>query len=383
MRRCVLALATVSSGGCGFSISFGDSAPNDSMIDAASDGPCATFSTFIDTCDLPQGASLSITGMHTFDTDSGLLTDPIGTVVPVKTATVNLAHNAIDVQAIFIDDLMLDGVLLARGSRPFAIIASGDVELVGNSVIEVGMGGAGAQVECATPAKSGEPDGTGGGGGGGGALGADGGRGGDGDTDGDGSAGADGGVAMPTPTAIIGGCSGGAGGDGDEQGGRGGAGGGAIFVVSATKIAIGGTAGINAGGEGGRGGMKSGGNTGDAGGGGGGSGGTILLEAPQVRNDGTLSANGGGGGEGSDNGGSSGDPGDSALLGTAAALGGDGNSGGGAGGAVGGNSAMPSGGPEPGARPGGGGGGGGSVGFIRIVATQMNLGSKVSPLPVP
>lgn len=380
--RAVLALVIATLGGCGFSISFGDNAPSDGTDGSTIDQPCMTFSTFIDTCELPDGAALALTGMHTFDTDSGLLTDAIGTVVPVKTGTVNLAHNGIDVQAIFVDGFQLDGTLRAIGSRPFAIIARHDVELVGTSVIEVGMGGAGAQTACTDPASNGEQDDGGGGGGGGGALGADGGHGGDGDSDGDGSAGALGGRAIPAPSAIIGGCGGGKGGDGNpDKGGNGGAGGGAIFVASATRITIGATAGINAGGAGGQGGFKNA--DGDAGGGGGGSGGTILLEAPRVRNDGTLSANGGGGGEGSDNGGSAGRIGSDATLGTAAATGGDGNSGGGAGGAAGGNSTMPSGGAEPGQRPGGGGGGGGSVGFIRIVAGEMQIGSKVSPTPQP
>jgi hypothetical protein len=340
--RGVLALAML--GGCGFSLSFGDGTPADSSVDVAlADAPC-DFSTFIDTCGLPQGASLDLVGDHTFDTDGGILKDAIGNEVPVKTAIVNLAHNGIDVQAIFVDKLGLDGVLTARGSRPFAIIARNDVELVGTSVIEVGMGGAGAQSTCDHPASDGQQRNTGGGGGGGGALGAMGGHGGDGDR-------------------------------------GGGAGGGAVFVVSATKIVIGGNAGINAGGAGGKGGLKN--SDGDAGGGGGGSGGTILLEAPRVRNDGTLSANGGGGGEGSDDGGSAGHIGYDATLGTASAMGGDGNSSGGAGGAFGGNSSAPSGGPKPPKKPGGGGGGGGSIGFIRIVASEMTIGSKVSPTPVP
>ena len=368
-------------GGCGFSLAFDnapDGAPNpDGSI---GDAPCVSFSTLIDTCELPTDAPLMLTGTHTFDTDTGLLTDPIGTVIPVKTQTVVLAGNGIEVQAIFVGGLALDGFLLTRGARPFAILSTSDVELLGNSVLEVGMGGAGARTACASPAAVGQDDSTGGGGGGGGALGADGGHGGDGDSDGDGSEGAAGGLAIATPSGIIGGCAGGAGGDGDDAGGRGGAGGGAVFVASATRIVIGGTAGINAGGEGGRGGIKA--DNGDAGGGGGGSGGTILLEAPRVRNDGTLSANGGGGGEGSDNGGSSGVPGGDARLGTASPAGGDGNSSGGAGGAFGGNSSAPSGGPKPTKRPGGGGGGGGSVGFIRILASDMQLGSKVSPTPL-
>lgn len=379
IRRVLAVAISIGTGGCGFSLSVGDAPP--APPDAPpGDGPCA-FSTFIDTCPLPRGDSLALAGTHMFDTDSGLLTDPLGTIIPVKTATVNLAQDTLEVQAIFVDELTLDGVLVARGSRPFAVIATGDVELIGSSVLEVGIGAAGARETCANGAKKGEDDSTGAGGGGGGGFGDQGGRGGDGDTDGDGSSGADGGLASSLPSGIIGGCPGGAGGDGAEEGGRGGAGGGAIFVVSATKIAIGGNAGINAGGEGGQGGKKTPGNRGDGGGGGGGSGGMILLEAPIVRNDGTLSANGGGGGEGSDDGGSSGRPGSNALLGTMAAPGGDGNSSGGARGSSGGNSTMPSG-SGPNSGRGGGGGGGGSVGFIRVVGSQMDLGSKVSPLPL-
>lgn len=382
--RGVLALAMIAAGGCGFSIDIGDNTGSDASnatVDAGPDGPCTTFSTFIDTCELPQGNALMLTGNHNFDTDTGLLTDAIGTVVPVKTATINLAQNGIDVQAIFVGTLVLDGTLTATGSRPFAILARGDVELVGTSLVEVGMGGAGAQTMCASPAEAGEQDSTGGGGGGGGGLGAMGGHGGDGDSDGDGSIGGAGGAALPPPSAIIGGCAGAKGGDASpDVGGVGGRGGGAVFIASATRIQIGGTAGINAGGEGGQGGRKDA--DGDAGAGGGGSGGTILLEAPHVRNDGTLSANGGGGGEGSDNGGSAGRDGSDATLGTAPASGGDGNSTGGAGGASGGNSSQPSGGAQPPKRPGGGGGGGGAIGFIRVVAGDMQLGSKVSPTPL-
>jgi hypothetical protein len=375
------ALVLAMLGGCGFSITFGEQSP-DAMSDASTtDGPCQSFSTFTDTCELPMGTPLELTGTHTFDTDSGLLTDAIGTIVPVKTAMIVLANNGIDVQAIFVGDLVLDGTLIARGTRPFAIISTGSIDLVGNSVLEVGMGGAGARATCPNPALKGENDSNGGGGGGGGALGADGGHGGDGDSDNGRSDGAIGGKASEPPTAIIGGCRGGAGGDGDDAGGQGGFGGGAIFVASAIEITIGASAGINAGGAGGGGGIKTGG--GDAGGAGGGSGGTILLESPRVRNDGTLSANGGGGGEGSDNGGSTGDAGTDALLGTQAASGGDGNSGGGSGGSPGGNSSSPAGASNTSFNPGGGGGGGGSVGFIRIVAASMQLGSKVSPLPQP
>lgn len=376
----MLALAIAGLAGCGFSMTFGDG-PSDGIDAPTSDAPCETFSSFIDTCDLPRGGSLDLTGNHSFDTDAGLLTDAIGNVLPVKTATVNLANTGIDVQAIFIDALLLDGVLAARGSRPFAIIATGTVVLVGTSLLEVGMGGAGAQDTCVDGAQDGEPDTNGGGGGGGGALGAAGGHGGDGDSDNGRSDGAPGGIASLPPTAIIGGCRGGKGGDGDDAGGKGGAGGGAIFVVSALEISIGADAGVNAGGAGGDGGVKATG--GDAGGGGGGSGGTILLEAPRVRNDGTLSANGGGGGEGSDNGGMTGQKGFDATLGTERALGGNGRSSGGQGGAPGGNSTTPEGGSIDDADPGGGGGGGGSVGFIRVVAATMSLGSKVSPLPLP
>ncbi len=83
--RGVLALATIAIGGCGFSLSISDNNGSGDNVDGSpGDDGCATFSTFIDTCDLPRGSSLELVGMHTFDTDSGVLADAIGTVIPAQ-----------------------------------------------------------------------------------------------------------------------------------------------------------------------------------------------------------------------------------------------------------------------------------------------------------
>ncbi|MGC4091254.1 MAG: hypothetical protein QM756_25930 [Polyangiaceae bacterium] len=133
--------------------------------------------------------------------------------------------------------------------------------------------------------------------------------------------GGDGGVAAVTDPASRGGTPfgtpelvplfGGASGGGGVNEVIGGAGGGAIELVAGTSIRVGITGVINVGGGGGR-----------ANGGAAGSGGAILLEAPQVTVNGTLSANGGGGAiYNGGNPGQSGQPGITAALGSTATAG--------------------------------------------------------------
>ncbi|HEU0033040.1 MAG TPA: hypothetical protein VFQ53_20550 [Kofleriaceae bacterium] len=379
MRRPGLALFGLLAG-CSFA-----PVPLDQAGDGGPDTPitpgCTTFSSQLDTCTLPAGAALTLSGTLAFDTDTGELTQA-GTVV-TGIPTMVLATNAAEVQAILATTVTFDpGTMLrATGSRPFAIIATGDVVVGDGAIVDVGRGGAGARASCDATGGMNLDGGAAGGGGGG--FGGAGGAGGTGNNDGTPSTPGMGGAAVALPAGPLGGCPGGKGGDdNNDPGGAGGVGGGAIYIVSATKIELVANAGIDAGGAGGIGGEQHGITFGDAGGGGGGSGGMIFLEAPRVTSAGTLAANGGGGGEGSGNQaqGRNGNPGG---LDTARASGGNGGSStgtdGGAGGALGtliGDAVLDT-------DNGGGGGGGGGAGFIRVRATTPELNAQISPAPMP
>ena len=202
----------------------------------------------------------------------------------------------------------------ARGTRPLVVMATGDVTIEEDGVIDVsafgtapgpggGVGGGNTAVTGGTgdsPGQNGDSSDFGfddGGGGGGGFCGA-GGNGGEGGS----QAGGEGGGAIP-PTLLIplsAGSGGGAGlGSFSAGGGNlglGGAGGGALQISALGTIRIEGfvLAGGGAGGGGG-------GGSGDWGaGGGGGSGGGVLLEAPSIVivSGGAVTTSGGGGGGG-------------------------------------------------------------------------------------
>lgn len=378
MRAMLFALAV--SSGCGFTTN-GGSNPGDASTDVVPVDGCTTFSRQLDTCMSPTGVDQALQGVLVLDTDAGTLVDDTDAMLSITTMPVMTKTNSVEVLALFVGNLTLDGTTRLRvvGSRPLAIISRGTVTLAAGAVIDLSAGGAGARAMCSdNAAQPGAIDSGGASGGGGGGFGAAGGNGGNGDSDGGQSTGGTGGAAVTLPTGPLGGCPGAGGGEGGDPGGAGALGGGAIYIAAATKIDIAATAGINAGGGGGAGGARSGGSFGDAGGGGGGSGGMILFESPLVRSAGILAANGGGGGEGSGNN-DAGDPGDKALLTIEPALGGTGGSGTGTAGGVGGTVATPPGGTPPGAQQGGGGGGGGSVGFIHVDSTDVQLGTLVSP----
>lgn len=192
------------------------------------------------------------------------------------------------------------GAVVASGSRPLAIFASGDVLVEG--VVDVsatgddpgaGGGAPGQDTRTATGPSAGEngsiasaaEDWQNGGGGGGGLCGA-GGAGGDG-REGEGGAG---GGRHDTP-GLYGGSGGGKGAAQSEMGAAGGAGGGALQISCANAITIAGA--ILAGGGGGHGALA-----GQGAGGGGGSGGMIVLEAPvlTIAESARVHAIGGGGG---------------------------------------------------------------------------------------
>jgi hypothetical protein len=185
------------------------------------------------------------------------------------------------------------------------------------------------------------------------------------------------GAAIATVTALRGGCPGQDGEGAPNDLGKAGHGGGGVLLVAGNSINL--MAGINAAGEGGRGGLQN-----TAGGGGGGAGGMIVLNAHTVTNSAILLANGGGGGEGSGEntiGGDGSDPATIAITtpapgGALLANGGDGGVG----------SAVAAGGPgSPGAvgtnvggKLGGGGAGGGGAGII-LVPGGVTPGGMISP----
>ena len=352
-------------------------APVDTMPVPPDTGPCASFSSFFDTCAHPRSGMLDLPGDALFDTDTGEMT--VGGT-PVTVASERITTPAGDARALLAERVVISGNLVASGSLPFAIVATDSITLVGG-VIDVGAGGAGAQSSCIVGVGANGTQGAGGGGGAG--FGAVGGSGGVGDGDAvNGNQPRPGGTAGGTaslPDGPLGGCAGAAGGNDDQnQGGRGGLGGGAVFLVAGNRISIDSTSAIDAAGEGGQGGTRVVG-FGDGGGGGGGSGGMILLEAPALTCAGTLAANGGGGGEGSGDqlAGAAGQRGPRSIT---RALGGSNSSPTGSDGGRGGARDNPAGDAVLVSANGGGGGGGGGVGFIRVVALTTELvNTAVSP----
>jgi hypothetical protein len=342
---------------------------------------CRSFSSQIDTCKLDQQSLLNLSGELLFNTDTNEITRN-GTAFAVISTLAQTADGEMRVllaaQVIF----QVNAHLRVEGARGFGIVATDTITMATGALIDVSAGGAGHRTTCPGGPLRGMDDNDGAAGGGGGGFGALGGPGGNGDADNVQSlAGAGGSFAFPAPTGVLGGCDGASGGDQSPAnlGGLAGLGGGAVYLASRKSIGIAMGAVINASGGGGGGGTRTV-DTGDAGGGGGGSGGMIFLEAPVIRSDGILAANGGGGGEGS--GGSfAGVAGPAGMLGIGAAPGGMGGTPTGADGGSGGHRASPL-----GARPtmvlnGGGGGGGGGVGIIRVASPDQRLGDLVSPAP--
>ena len=296
-------------GAAGCSFEHGQVAPQDGAIEIdAIDAPpsCKTFSSQLDTCAMSESTvDLTLTGMNTYDTTTGMLTTGAN---PIPVTRINIAGKAGPLEVVLVRDFHMtaNARLRATGSMPLAIVAFGTITIDAGAVIDVAAGGAGARATCTDGAAVGANQGGGAGGGGGGGFAAAGGGGGNGDSDGgSAAAGGAGGAAFGVmPPGPLGGCAGARGGNGDANGGAGGAGGGAIYLAAAVRIDLAPGSSINAGGAGGEGGDVGGAfSDGDAGGGGGGSGGMIMIESPIVRSAGALAANGGGGGEASGGGG--------------------------------------------------------------------------------
>jgi hypothetical protein len=276
---------------------------------------------------------------------------------------------------------ILVSTTVVTGSRPLVLVAAIQIDmsvLLDASSRRGGVTGAGAD-DPACSAASGTNASNGGGGAAGGGLGAAGGAGGLGGN------GAAGGAALPTPaiTALRGGCRGGEGGDGDDpaSGGSAGSSGGAVALIAGTLVRIHANAAIYASGAGGGQGNSNEGSQSRGAGGGGGSGGLIVLDAPSIRNEGTVTANGGGGGGGGDC--CSGFPGadgtTTSYMDRAAGGLNEGNNHGGIGGD--GGAAVAVAGSAGTAPPGGGGGGGGGGGVGVIWVKGTVTGVQFSPAP--
>jgi hypothetical protein len=369
--------------GCGFHSSSGATIDSGAGSDSPGDGGgidagCG-FAELVSTCVLSFDADLPVMGAATYDTETHLLRiDGVATPVAVKTVMIGL--DPVDVISARDVHLGVSASLRAVGSHGLAIIASHDLVLDDDAVIDVSHGGAGARTSCPNGATKGLDNANGGGGGGGGGFGADGGSGGGGNlVSAMVAGGSQGSPELPFPVGFHGGCPGAIGGTGGLPGGAAGQGGGALYLVAGNRIVLSGSATLGVGGGGGQGGSHSG-ALGKAGGGGGGSGGLLILQAPHIAAEAaTIAANGGAGGEGSDGAGAGGN-GDPATMTTARASGGSDGAVDGGDGGDGGSSLGKVGGSVATSAPGGGGGGGGSVGFIRIFSPDVMF-SAISPLP--
>lgn len=357
---------------------------------------CPTFSLQPDVCVAAFRDTVELSGTITVDTTmhqvtaAGAMTAPVA----VTTTTIGAGSDAVEVDAIIAQDVRLTAntALRATGSRPFAILASGSVTLDAMASIDVGSGGAGARSDCANSAIPGTSHMNGAGGGGGGGFGASGGSGTIGNSDMVNATmptpGGPGGASIPRPQGLLGGCPGAPGGMGKPPGGEAGEaglGGGAVYIAAGRAIMLDTGAAIAAAGGGGHGGHWASG-AGDGGGGGGGAGGMVWLDAPEVDWTGaSIIANGGGGGEGSDSAGPGQDgcpgwtstprSGCPAGASTTGAPGGMNNQNDGADGGPGGSLDHPMGWMSNSFVTGGGGGGGGGVGFIHIIAMNMQSGT--------
>lgn len=326
-------------------------------------------------CDIPQPTAaleLTMAGIYTYDTGSGVLTDPANAT---STPTNKPVESGM---LISVDKLVIATGTTLRVIGPAPLIVASWTDIAIEGAIDAGSNavaaGAGANpVACEMHAATlGTAAGAGGGGGGGGGFQAAGGAGGDGSNANAGRNG-DGGTLTALPL-LLGGCAGAAGGDGGSLAGGGGAGGGAFQLTAQGQIRIAGT--LTAGGSGGDPGVM---NDNGGGAGGGGSGGMIGLEGTTVElaDGAVLACNGGGGGEGGDD-----NPAGRGVDGTATATrapGGSMNNDGGGNGGLGSGGTILTGGNagNDNGDGGGGGGGGGSAGYIAVRGTVTKASNVV------
>jgi hypothetical protein len=361
---------------CGFSGSTGvalDDDDDDDRIDAGPadlpEQPPACVPGFVDLCaQLDPGGTFSISNTE-IDTDQD-----------VRCRVVK-QPNGPDLCLFYFTDVELQagGVVLAFGSRPFALVAKNTLKIAGTLDVSSkrlrpkrGAGSAPTQPGlCGFTSSPGNATG-GGAGGAGGTLVTAGGAGGVGNEDsmGGGPGNRPGGVpgmAQAAPLILRGGCNGqtGANGQGGADG-TGGQGGGAVYLAAAS-LQI--TGAVLAGGAGGTGGGN------EDGGGGGGSGGVIVAQSDSLMVSGTLIATGGGGGRGG-SAAQAGEAGEDATS-PSAAQGGQQGGGGGLGGDGATNATGVAGQPNVG----GGGGGGGGSGLVLLLGPQLDTsGATIVPL---
>lgn len=331
-------------------------------------------------------------GMYVYDTSSGSLNPPIGTVLQFTERD--------NVHVLWTRSFRIGAgsTLRVIGELPLVLVSQSGVTIdgtidVGSHRLDPNNAGAGSDPDAcdSTAAQNGLPCDHGGSGGGGGGFGTAGANGGAGAMGGAGqprnctvpmNAGIPGGAGgrVATDLSFRGGCDGGHGAMGNNPtAGSAGAGGGAIHIIARGDLVVGVTGKVLAGGAGG-----SGGNNGRSGGGGGGSGGLIWLSATTIRigMNAVLAANGGGGGGGSDNAAAGGgEDGQASLV---VAVGGTADPNGSVGGAGATSQAAP---VIGGAYDRGGGGGGGGTGGIRLMvpvgkAPPLTTGAIITPAPI-
>jgi hypothetical protein len=359
---------------------------------------------FFDPCMIPAPlGDLHLTtagGPYTYDTSSngGVLLDNSSAQVGVANTTV-IESAEVTAALISVGMFEIDATveLHVIGSKPLIVAAWGPIRIAGT--VDAGsyttaatnpvQTGAGSNPTTCAAAQAGHdettPGGGSGGGGGGGFQGV-GGMGGPGDTGGENPGGA-GGLVIPTPMIVHGGCSGAASGKAGPSAGApsdantiapGGAGGGAIQLTSKDSITIIATGRVLAGGGGGGGAPSNS----AVGGGGGGAGGYAGFEAPTITTTGAMviAANGGAGGAsagfaGVGDVGDDGQPSATAAAGGAAVTCAFAGGNGAAGGTLTGASASQT------MNSCGGGGGGGGAGYIYVFAPAFTPGggAVISP----
>ncbi|HUH02428.1 MAG TPA: hypothetical protein VML75_10555, partial [Kofleriaceae bacterium] len=232
--------------------------------------------------------TLGSVGEYVFDTDSGMLIDPLGaTITPVSSIEG-------DMRVIWTSRFLVGAfaTLRATGTRPLMVVSTGNISILGtldassfraSDAFSIGAGANPSACPASPPdpgQSCGAHGGSGGGGGGFGAGGGAGGEGGDGHSCGtDGVPGGAGGLALAAnPGSLRGGCAGADGAQnnsGTSNRGIAGPGGGALHLVAFGSLSVSGV--IHAGGAGGQPGLGD-----RAGGGGGGTGGMIGLEATNI-----------------------------------------------------------------------------------------------------
>ena len=191
-------LALASSAACSFQVRLaGDDAldPDGPGGDGA-DG-CASFATYVDTCALPPGLPLVLSDKVVFDTDRGTLSDASGPL-PIVEVVVDTPEGELAVIVATSVTIAGNAVFGGVGTRPMAVVSTGDVVIGSNALVFVGSGGAGARAACEGGATAGADHNGGAGGGGGGGFGAPGGRGGRGNSDGTNASGGAAGAAVAT-----------------------------------------------------------------------------------------------------------------------------------------------------------------------------------------